>query len=179
MANLEQLHWQHRQLIESLQHSATHEHDATQTYQAAIAGVCALGLRHLYIRAQHLDPKLFNQEAVLDSLSSFARESRARQIHILLDQPEQLMQDDCQLLNLSRRLSQKIIIKRFEGIQNPEQNCWVFADQVGVVNIPQDAQMAGFCDLEDRVNHKKLKEQFLIDWQKASPARELRGLGGI
>ena len=143
----------------------------------AVAKLTNQGLRYIYIRAARLNPFLNNTEC-LQQLSLFCRHSRHCFIHILLDEPEHLMIDDSQLLALSRRLGEKIVIKKAPQ-QHKTADTWLINDQTTMLCLPDDDDRHGFFSDADSVNHKLLKEQFISDWQRANYCPSLHTLSSI
>ncbi len=150
----------------------------TQQQLEAVEHVCQQALRYLYIKAR-IAPKLLNEEDVLSSLSKFVRQSRHTFCYILLDEPDWLMKDDSALLRLSRRLSEKVIIKQFDQGSDDDFGCVILNDDSSMIYLPSDPREQGFISNADRPNHKKLRDQFIRQWQQASVASSLRSLSGL
>ena len=168
MQELAKLHWQERMFINDVSELARN-----------ISQLTGQSSRIIFIRASYLPNQLFQDNDIIDQLSSFVRESRYRFIHILLDQPENLMRDDSPLLALTRRLSEKIIIKRIYGEPKSNNDIWFISDGCGVIFQPLDSEQVGFASIHDKANHKKVKDSFRASWDRSNIARDLRAMSGI
>lgn len=144
----------------------------------AIDNLCEQALRYLYIKAR-VAPKLLNDDDVLTNISKFVRHSRHTFCYILLDEPDWLMKDDSALLRLSRRLSEKIVIKQFDHDSDDDFGCVILNDVSSMIYLPSDPHQLGFVCDTDRPNQKKLRDQFIRQWQQASVATSLRSLSGL
>ncbi len=149
-----------------------------EEYIEAVESLCDQALRYVYIKAR-IAPKLLSHEDTLSALSKFVRRSRHSFCYILLDEPEWLMKDDSALLRLSRRLSEKVIIKKFEDETEEEFGCAILNDDSSIIYMPADHRAAGFSSMSDRPNQKSLREQFIKQWQQSSIATSLRTLSGL
>lgn len=147
-------------------------------YANALETLQSDSLRYLYIRSSRLSP-LLDEQVCLDLLSSFCRHSRHRFIYILLDEPRLLLKDDSRVLALSRRLSDKILIKTYAGDIIEPTDTWIMSDQQAVMFIPADTTIEGFVTHSDPANQQQLKHQFIADWQRASQCSDIRLLSGI
>ena len=147
-------------------------------YAQALEQLQKDGLRYLYIRAHRISPILDSSEC-LNIISSFCRHSRHCFTYVLLDSPRDLLSSDSQLLQLTRRLSGKILIKQFQDEPDENIGTWCCNDSNGVIYIPNDPIQKGFLTNEDPANHHNIKEKFILDWQQASDCSEIRQLSGL
>ena len=147
-----------------------------QDYIDAFLSLIENTSRYLRIRSAYLDPSLFNEREVIEAISQFARSSRFTEVHILLDYPEYLLRNGHRLLDLSRRLSHKILIKEYYSDKIEQQESLIISDCKGILIKYQDADTPGLLSLTDAVTTKRLQEAFVHDWERSSLARQLRQL---
>lgn len=149
-------------------------HSKEEFINAAIE-LIGQGSRYIRIRSSMLDPDLFNNPAVNEALSAFARQSRHAQVQILLDYPYKLLQIDHTSLTIIRRLSPKVVVKQY--FQEPEENreTTILCDNRGVlVKYPGDDK-EGYFSLTDAVYNRHAREAFEYDWDRSIIASELLG----
>lgn len=147
-----------------------------EDYQQQLVTLIASSHRTLRIRAGALPLTLFNDRGVDDALSAFARRSRYCHIHILLDEPEQLLKHHSFTLQLQRRLSQKILIKEYYDEPERERSCTVLADSDSYLIKPYFENETGFVEFNNPVDTKVLADAFENDWQRSITPPSLQQL---
>jgi phosphatidylserine/phosphatidylglycerophosphate/cardiolipin synthase-like enzyme len=130
--------------------------------------------RYIRIRSYILDPDLFDNAEVNAALSAFARKSRYSEVHILLDEPDRLLQFSHSTLNLIRRLSQKMIVKHYYDKPNEELETTIISDNRGIlIKYPNEGEQ-GYFSLTDAIYTDDYREKFEHEWQQSSVAHHLR-----
>lgn len=132
--------------------------------------------RYIRIRSALLDKSLFNHPLIVEALSAFARESRYREVQILVDFPEQILKSGHRLLELSRRMSQKIIIKEFYDDKNKHLDSFLLADNHGLLIKPQQANQEGFYSSTDVIQRLHLSDEFDHAWLQSKISDKIRPL---
>ena len=140
------------------------------------AGV-AEARRTLVIYSHALDPVYFDQPEFAEVLSSFARRSRNAEARVLIQDSSLMVSRGHRVLELSRRLSSKIVIQQVDADYDPPDGCFVAWDQKGYWHLPDHREPKGIARLEDAVRAKRLYEEFDRLWRRARPDPNLRTLG--
>lgn len=128
------------------------------------------------ISSSLLNPAIFNDEQIRVALSGFARRSRSAEVQILVSNAKVLGQRGHRLLELSRRLSTSVIMRKLELAEHQNQGEYLLVDACGVIEFgltERDPASINFCD---RARNKNLAEQFDPLWQKSRSPVELRRL---
>ncbi len=123
-----------------------------------------------------LNPAIFNNEEIRAALSKFARRSRSAEVQILVSNAKVVGQRGHRLLELSRRLSTSVIMRKLDLAENETHSEYLLADDCGVIEFggsEKDPTSINFCD---RVRNKNLAETFDPLWHKSRSPVELRRL---
>lgn len=147
-----------------------------EEYQQQLIALIQSCQQTLRIRSGSLPLSLFNERSINDALSAFARRSRYCHIHILLDEPEQLLKHHSFTLQLQRRLSQKILIREYFDEAERERACTIIADSNSYLVKPYFDNEAGFMELDNKVATKELVDHFDNDWQLSTTPASLQRL---
>ncbi len=131
--------------------------------------------RYVFIRSAILDQQLFEQAQLLEALSSFARYSRYNEVHILVDFPQIILGLSHDLLQLQRRLSQKIIFKTFYDEKDERIPSLIINDRDSFVTKYVRANDGGFscCDV---IETRQQREVFQHAWQQSEISHHLRAM---
>lgn len=140
----------------------------------AVAEMIASARRTLLILSPSLDPALFASPGCLSAVSTFARRSRHARAQILVEDTKAIASDNHALLELARRLPSKLEMRRLpEDVAPPRSNFIVVDTRAIWVQPDRDAYL-GWWNLNDRVEARRLTEQFTALYQRASDDPELR-----
>ena len=150
--------------------------EAAYEQQQAFCQLLAGSQKILRIRSALLDPKLLDNRQCLDALSSFSRRSRHTKVQLLVDSPRQILAAGHGLLELSRRMSDKLCIKTYYGEPNNERDTQVISDDYGLMIKPFAADEPAIISFDDKINAAALVDEFEYDWQRSMPASVLRQL---
>lgn len=89
--------------------------------------------KKLRILSFDLDPTTFDQADIERHISALARKSRYSDVRLLIVDASKLISRGHRLLNLQRRLSSSIKIRRVRNEPHEIKENWILADQCGVV----------------------------------------------
>ncbi len=130
--------------------------------------VISESLRDIYILSDELDRPIFNDPELVDLLSSFVRLERRCTIKILVKNIRPMIERGHALLNLSRRLSSKVIIKKL--LLEPKDNAiaYMICDKKSLVYKHSDSEYIGFVNYNAGPESKKLLEEFVYLWEHHS-----------
>lgn len=132
--------------------------------------------RNLAILSRDLDTLVYDNEAFVSVLSSLARSSRYSQIHILVKETRPLIERRHQLVELSRRLSSKITLRKLTILPENEDMAFMLGDNDKLLYKNDDSAYRGFVNHEARAEVKRLGETFTYVWQYAEPEPGLQQL---
>lgn len=139
-----------------------------------LARVTGEARRTLCILHTNLDQEIFEQAALLENLSKLARSAPRAEIRILILDNRLIVDRGHQLLELARRLDEKIKIRRLRERPSSDTASFVCADQNAYWLLPNWQQFEGVSDLHNPVTCERLLEAFKQAWEKSIEDPELR-----
>ncbi len=123
-----------------------------------------------------LNPAIYNNEEMRAILSQFARSSRNAEVRILVSNAKVIGQRGHRLLELNRRLSGSVIIRKLDLNEHEIQDEYLLVDDCGVIAFGATEKDPAIINHQDRVRHRTLREQFDVLWHKSRAPTELRRL---
>ena len=145
-------------------------------FQLAAQRLCELAQRQVDIFTHDLDKPLYDQPAVLDQLKRLALSSRGICVHILLQNSEPAQQQGHRLIELARRLTSRIEIRRPHDDLIDHRENFLIADRMGILRRRQSDRYEGEVNFHDPLESKRLSEWFTEAWEQAEPDSSLRRL---
>lgn len=143
---------------------------------AALTKVLQSARRRVLILSPYLDHELFDKPAVVDALSELARSAPRVEIKILIFDSKLIVDRGHRIIELARRLDEKIKIRVLGQLPNAESSSFVCADLDAYWLLPAYDKHDGVCDLANPVTNRRLSEVFDTAWAKSSEDTELRTL---
>lgn len=143
---------------------------------AGLAGVLDHPSREVRIYSPLLDHNLFEDDAVVEALSAFARGGPPATLNVLIHSSSLVVSRGHRLLNLARRLASKIAIRLVPDELQDEHRCFVLADHQAFFLLPDHQEYVGFSNRYDPVQATQLADRFDFLWQRAERDPELRAL---
>ncbi|WP_101757068.1 GNAT family N-acetyltransferase [Oceanicoccus sp. KOV_DT_Chl] len=130
--------------------------------------------KYLRILSYDLDPKTFDTDAMADCISALARKSRYSEIRILIVDSHNISRRGHRLLNLHRRLSSNILLRRTNAAPHDIKNNLIIADLYAMISqsIKEPEKCWG------NYNNKPVTNNHIVWfddlWQRASEDKNLR-----
>lgn len=148
----------------------------------AVLKVLEAGARVACVFAPRLEPRLWNQPAIVEGLRAFAISSwnpgRERDIRILVGEPADLARDCGALVALHQRLPSLVQFR-----QPPDDREWpalhpfLLADDGALLSLDGDGRLGGEFEPAGVGRGRVLRARFDDAWERARPLSELRALG--
>lgn len=123
-----------------------------------------------------LDKPLYDQAGFLDAVKRLAIECRGIGIRILLQDSERVRREGHRIIDLARRLTSKMEIRRphADYIDHPEN--FLIADRVGYIRRRVAERYEGEVNFCHPLESKLLTEFFTEVWERSEPDSSLRRL---
>ncbi len=129
------------------------------------------------ILSPDLDPQVYDQQPVLDSLRRIMVDGgRRARIRILVANGAQLAQRGHRLIELARQLPSYMQIRQLAEEDRAETPAWVCADSEGFARWDSDAGYHGFVATEGRAEALRLERAFDELWERSRIEPALRRL---
>src|SRR5690554_4130459 len=132
--------------------------------------------RNLSILSHNLDSLVYDNDTLVSALSSLARASRYSQIHILVKETRPLIERRHRLVELSRRLPSKVILRKLALLPENIDMAFMLGDNDKLLYKNDDSAYRGFVNNDARAEVKRLGEIFTYVWQYAEPEPGLQQL---
>ncbi len=130
--------------------------------------------RRLCILHPNLDQEIFEDEGLLTILSELARSAPRSEIQIIVLDTKLIVDRGHKVLELARRLDEKITIRHLRERANLDTSAFVCADMEGYWMLPNWQQFDGMSDVNNPVMCNRLLEAFKHAWEKSVDDPELR-----
>ncbi len=135
------------------------------------------GRRQLDILTKELDPHLYGDELICESISALARNHPKASIRLLVKNPQPATQSRHRLIELHKRLSSKIQCRTTKTELKNEDRSYIIIDSTQVVLQHNDGDYDGFCNTDAKPEARALLEEFNWLWDRQSDViAELRTL---
>jgi len=145
---------------------------------------CRLAVLRLSIQARRtldifsydLDAAIYDQNPFVEVVKNLAIRSPQTRIRILLQSNERVQQEGHRLIQLWRRLSSKIELRRPQQdyIDHPEN--FLLADATGYMHLKTFTRHEGVADFNAKLEAGRLGDFFTEVWERSEPESDLRDL---
>ncbi len=153
----------------------THLNSAEPCRQAALM-LASQAQHSIYIFSHDLEPQIYNQTPFLEAVKELAIHCRQPCIRILLQDNEKAQKEGHRLLQLWRRLTSKIEIRRPhpDYIDHPES--FLLADETGYLHHRFYTGYEATVDFNSPLEARRLSGFFKEVWEQSEPDSDLRDL---
>jgi len=130
--------------------------------------------RTISIYSPTLDHALFDSEKVVELVSNFARSAPGSQVNILISDSTLIVARGHLLIELGRRLEQKMVLRKLPDTIKADAQSWLVADNsaVWVQSEPNDYQ--GWSDTFNPVQGERFAKRYTHLWDRSIVDPELR-----
>ena len=143
---------------------------------AAAARLAGEARRSLHLFSRDLDPYLYNRAEFLDPLRRLATAGRRARIEILVLDSRRAVLDGHRLIEMGRRLSSVIELRKLHPDYSERLETFLIADERGLLYRQQSDLFEGKVDFNAPAEAKQLLKLFNEAWAKSGPDPELSRL---
>lgn len=145
---------------------------------ASTIAVIAQARRSLCVHSQALDPDVFDDPAVLETLRRFAVRPGMKQARIVLQDPSTPQHAHAPLLALAQRLPSVFAFRvTQEPVDQANTAAWIVNDTGGYYYRLLGDRHAGETQLSAIARARKIADEFEQIWERSRPCTEYRALG--
>lgn len=130
--------------------------------------------RSLCIYSHDLEPWLYHRSSVQEACTRFLLASPRNQLRILVRDASRAVKEGHRLLNLSRRLSSNLHLRKLNPNYPGEELAFLLADDSGLLLLPQPGQVAGYALYRDAARVRMRQTQFDQAWDTSTTDADLR-----
>ncbi len=132
--------------------------------------------RSIYIFSYDLDPQLYNQTDFLEAVKILAIGSEHSRIKVILQNNTKVQREGHRLIQLWRRLTSKIEIRRPPPDYIDHTENFLLVDDLGYLHRSLYTKYEATVDFNSRFETSKFCMFFNEVWEQSEPASELRTL---
>jgi len=149
----------------------------SQTDARAVAqALAAQAQRTLLLHTENLEPAIYDDSAFLGSLSRLARAHAQSRIWILVQDARTAVLHGHRLIEIARRLSSSIQLRRPAPQYRNFHESFLLADGCGYLHRPIAARFEGTANFHDPGKVADLEKYFMEVWERSEPDEEIRRL---
>ncbi len=130
----------------------------------------------LRLLSTHLDFLLYDRSAFVDAVSQLARYSRFSDVRLLIKDPGPLIEKGHRLLDLSRRLSDKIQIRIAPWELEDKDRAYLIGDDKYLLMKNDDLDYQGFVDFNAPLQSRDIIAEFDRIWTHSHKSADFRQL---
>lgn len=143
--------------------------------QAALA-LATQATRSLHIFSHDLDPIVYDNNEFVDAVKNLAIQHRNAQIQIIIQDSRKLIDHGHRIIELARRLSSSIYIRKTPAEMTKHAQAFLVADQTGILHRTIGERYEGYVIFNDRFEAKNILDFFKVTWEHCIPDPEMRRL---
>jgi len=132
--------------------------------------------RTVDILTPDLEPHIYDQADFLDTLTRPALGQCRAKLRVLVRDPQRAVKDGHRLIELTRRLSSYMQIRKVHGDYADFTQAFLLADSYGVMHRTLAERFEGTVCFKDPLEVKRLRKLFDEIWDRSEPDPELRRL---
>ena len=132
--------------------------------------------RSLLLHTENLEPAIYDQAPFLNAVSQLARTHAQARIWILLQDSRQVVSSGHRLIELSRRLSSGVQIRRPGPEYRHFHESFLLADTSGYLHRNNPNRYEGVANFNDPGKVAEWKKYFMEVWERSEPDTELKRL---
>mgnify|MGYP000188553161 CR=1 FL=1 len=155
---------------ESVQRNPQHRHVSTrESLRAAAVDLIASARHEVLICAPMLDAAFFNRADLTQSLGQFIARRPGNRIRILVEDAEHMLQTDVRLVELTRRFSDLILIRRLGEQHHGLAELFIVIDKASSLHQNDINTVNATCDFHAPSLADPLARRFEIFWNASEP----------
>jgi hypothetical protein len=132
--------------------------------------------RTLLLHTEDLEPAIYNEAAFLDAVSRLARSHGQSRIWILIQDARKIVQHGHRLIEIARRLSSSIQLRRPAPQYRTFHESFLLADGCGYLHRPIAARYEGTANFHDPGKVADYEKYFMEVWERSEQDEEIKRL---
>lgn len=133
-------------------------------------------LREFLLFERTLDPALYDRRPFVSAIRRLALARAGLPVRILIFDSRQASATGHRLIELSRRLTSRIAIRRVEEDDRKRPDAFLIADECSYLHRQIATTMAAIVDFDDPAEARRLRATFEQIWERSAADPELRRL---
>ena len=142
----------------------------------AAAWLVAQAVRVIDLFSPDLEPVLYDQTAVIDAMTQLSLSSPRARIRVLVKDPERIIKDGHRIVELSRRLSSYIEIRKVHADYQDNNESFLLCDNYGLLHRRHAPRFEGVFSCKAPLEVRRLRAFLDEVWGRSEPVTDLRRL---
>ena len=142
----------------------------------AVAWLCSQANRVIDLFTPDLEPALYDQTPVIEAMTQLSLSSPRARIRVLAKDLERTVKEGHRLVELSRRLSSYIEIRRVHEDYQGNNESFLLADDYGLLHRRHAPRFEGTFSCKAPLEVRRLRAFFDEVWERSQPDADLRRL---
>jgi hypothetical protein len=148
--------------------------DGPDQFHQATTLLLTQAVRQVHIVTPNLEAERFNNTAFADALSHFARRSQYTETRILVGDPAIAIRWGHHVVNLGRRLSSLIHIRRLHEDDYDPAEAWIVVDDIGLIRRDTMDGYLGMLSAKAIPQAQQKNRRFAELWERGHEVAEFR-----
>jgi hypothetical protein len=132
--------------------------------------------RTLLVYTEDLEPAIYDESPFLDAVSRLARAHSQSRIWILIHDARKVVQHGHRLIEIARRLSSAIQLRRPAPQYRNYHESFLLADSCGYLHRPITTRYEGTANFHDPGKVADFEKYFMEVWERSEPDEEIKRL---
>jgi hypothetical protein len=132
--------------------------------------------RTLLLHTEDLEPAIYDDSAFLNAASRLARDHSQSRIWILINDARKVVQHGHRLVEIARRLSSAIQLRRPAPQYCNDHESFLLVDGCGYLHRPIAARYEGTANFHDPGKVADIEKYFMEVWERSEPDEEIKRL---
>lgn len=150
--------------------------ETSKSNSEAALSLISQARRHIELFTYNFDPLIYNTTDIAQSISQFVKISPNSQFKILLTDPTLAVKQGHRLIELSRKFSSFISIRKTNQEYHSTAYSFLIIDSKAMLYRPNAQQYYGIVDYHCPLECKNHLEFFNEVWERSEPSSDLRQL---
>lgn len=138
--------------------------DGMESFRDQALAALRSGQRKVYLLSDSLDPAVYDTDEFRDALRDLVIRDRYCKAYILVKDIQPLVERGHRLLELARRLSSKVGLRRLTVMPQNKDSAYLIVGRATLLYKHDDRQYKGFLDTDAAPRCRSLVEEFSQLW---------------
>jgi hypothetical protein len=143
---------------------------------AVAQALAAQARRTLLLHTEDLEPAIYDESAFLDAVTRLSHAHSQSRIWILIQDSRKVVQHGHRLIEIARRLSSAIQLRRPAPQYRNYHESFLLADGCGYLHRPIAARYEGIANFYDPGKVAEFGKYFMEVWERSEPDEEIKRL---
>lgn len=144
--------------------------------RAVAHALAAQARRTLLLHTEDLEPAIYDDSAFLDAVSRLVRAHGQSRIWILINDARKVVQHGHRLIEIARRLSSAIQLRRPAPQYRNDHESFLLVDGCGYLHRRIAARYEGIANFHDPGKVADFEKYFMEVWERSEPDEEIKRL---